>query len=60
VDDDWLRAHTVGYDALADVAAGYPPEAAEEICGIPAGDIRDAARILGTGQRLVSTVLQGV
>lgn len=60
VDHDWLRAHTVGYDALADVAAGYPPEAAQEICGIPAGDIRDAARILGTGQRLVSTVLQGV
>src|SRR5205085_4700657 len=30
-----------------------------EICQVPAQQIREAARILGTAQRLLSTVLQG-
>jgi anaerobic selenocysteine-containing dehydrogenase len=60
VDHDWVRQHTVGYDDLAQVVGRYPPEVAAEICGVDAGDIRRAAQIIGTGQRLVSTVLQGV
>ncbi|WP_225847025.1 molybdopterin oxidoreductase family protein [Streptomyces sp. HPF1205] len=60
VDRDFVEAHTVGYTELARVAAAYPPEKAAEICGVPADRIRQAARVIGTGSRLVSTVLQGV
>jgi len=60
VDREWVRAHTTGYDDLADVVAQYSPQAVEEICGVPADSIRAAAHILGTGERVVSTVLQGV
>ena len=38
----------------------YPPEAVADTCGVPAADIREAARIIGESRRLVSTVLQGV
>lgn len=60
IDHDWVQEHTVGYDDLRDVVAKYSPEAVAELCGVSAGDIRRAAEILGTSQRLVSTVLQGV
>ncbi|MEU6323343.1 nitrate reductase [Streptomyces sp. NPDC047009] len=60
VDQDFLTAHTVGFKELADMVAQYPPEHAESICRVPADTIRQAARIIGTGERLVSTVLQGV
>ena len=60
VDRAWVAEHTVGFDALASVVKGYPPERAEGVCGVPARDIRAAAELLGTADRLVSTVLQGV
>lgn len=56
----WLERHTVGFDALAATVAPYTPEAAAEIGGVPADDVRAAARILGEAERLVSFVLQGV
>jgi ferredoxin-nitrate reductase len=58
-DREYIAAHTIGYDELAETVAGYTPERVAEICGVPASDIRAAARILGTCERLVSTVLQG-
>ena len=60
LDRGFLDAHTVGLEKLQDTVAQYPPERAAEICGVPADDIREAARIIGTGERLVSTCLQGV
>jgi ferredoxin-nitrate reductase len=62
---DWLdRAfvdeHTVGFGALAETVSEYPPERAAEICGVTADAIREAARLIGSGERLVSTCLQGV
>jgi anaerobic selenocysteine-containing dehydrogenase len=60
VDHEWVRQHTADYEDLADVVAKYPPEQAAGICGLESGSIREAARLLGTGNRLVSTVLQGV
>jgi anaerobic selenocysteine-containing dehydrogenase len=59
-DREWIRAHTLGYAELADIVEEYPPERAAEICAVPADAIREAARILGTGERVVSTALQGV
>ncbi|MEU4393129.1 nitrate reductase [Kribbella sp. NPDC023855] len=60
VDDTFVQAHTVGFDQLAETAADCSPERVAEICGVEAGDIRAAARIIGTAERLVSTCLQGV
>ncbi|MFH8371709.1 molybdopterin oxidoreductase family protein [Streptomyces sp. NPDC018031] len=60
LDRDFVTARTTGFEELAEVAGQYPPERAAEICDVPAGAIRDAARVLGAGERLVSTVLQGV
>jgi anaerobic selenocysteine-containing dehydrogenase len=60
VEHDWVQQHTVGYDDLADVVSKYSPDSVAEICGVAPDEIRAAARIIGTAQRLVSTVLQGV
>ena len=45
-DKAFVRDHTENFEELKAVVAQYPPERAAEICGIPAGDIRDAARML--------------
>lgn len=45
---------------LVQVVEPYAPESVEEVCGVAAADISAAARILGTAERLVTTVLQGV
>ena len=59
VDEDYVAAHTIGFDALATTVAPYTLDRAAEICGVPAERIAAAAEILGTGERLLSTVLQG-
>ena len=59
IDQSYLDAHTVGFDELRSRVDSYPPERVAEICGVDAGDIRAAARLLGTAERLLSTVLQG-
>jgi anaerobic selenocysteine-containing dehydrogenase len=59
IDQDYIDAHTVGFDELRKRAAEFPPERAAKICDVPAADIRAAARVLGTAERLLSTVLQG-
>src|SRR4051794_1994215 len=55
VDEEFVGAHTVGFDKLRRTVEQYPPERAAEICGVPADDIRAAARVIGSAQRLVST-----
>jgi anaerobic selenocysteine-containing dehydrogenase len=59
VDREYVTAHTLGYDELAATVASYSPERVAEICQVPAGEIRRAAEIFGTSQRVLSTVLQG-
>ena len=60
VDRDWVAAHALGIEELERTVADWPPERAAEVCGVPAAQIREAARILGAAERLLSTVLQGV
>jgi anaerobic selenocysteine-containing dehydrogenase len=60
VDRAFIDEHTVGYSALAKTVSHYPPERAAKICGISADAIREAAFVIGTGEHLVSTCLQGV
>ncbi|MCV6966121.1 nitrate reductase [Mycobacterium intermedium] len=59
VDHGYVATNTVGYDELQRRVAEFPPERAADICGLDATDIRAAARLLGTAERLLSTVLQG-
>jgi ferredoxin-nitrate reductase len=59
VDLDWIGNHTLGFEKLRTIVAAWTPERAAEICHVPAEQIREAARLIGASQRLVSTVLQG-
>jgi anaerobic selenocysteine-containing dehydrogenase len=59
VDHSYLEAHAVGFDELAKRVKEYPPDVVAEICDVPADQIREAARIIGQAERLLSTVLQG-
>jgi anaerobic selenocysteine-containing dehydrogenase len=59
VDHDYVEAHTVGFDELARRLKDYPAELAAEICDVPLADLREAARLIGTTDHLLSTVLQG-
>ncbi|WP_167455326.1 molybdopterin oxidoreductase family protein, partial [Amycolatopsis kentuckyensis] len=59
VDREYVDRCTVGYDDLAALVADYPPVRAAELTGVDAGLIREAARLLGSAERLLCTVLQG-
>jgi anaerobic selenocysteine-containing dehydrogenase len=59
-DREYVEVHTLGFEELKGTVSGCTPEWAAEVCGVSAEDIRAAARILGTTERLLSTALQGV
>ncbi|MBT2502866.1 molybdopterin oxidoreductase family protein [Curtobacterium sp. ISL-83] len=59
VDEDYTAAHTIGIDGLRKAVAPWTPEAVAETCGLDAADVRRAAEIIGTSERVLSTVLQG-
>ncbi|WP_420850235.1 molybdopterin-containing oxidoreductase family protein [Ramlibacter algicola] len=48
LDHDYLAQHTLGWDALRERALRWSPERAAAVCGIPAQQIRDFARLYGT------------
>jgi anaerobic selenocysteine-containing dehydrogenase len=60
VQQEWVDKHTVGYASLKTTTAKYTPEYVEELSGIPADKLREAARLLVTSPSVLSTVLQGV
>jgi anaerobic selenocysteine-containing dehydrogenase len=49
-DREFIAQWTVGFDALAERAAHYPPERVAGLTWVPAGDIRKAAEIFGTAK----------
>ncbi|HTE72573.1 MAG TPA: nitrate reductase [Actinomycetes bacterium] len=59
LEEAWVAEHTVGIDELRLVVDPYTPERAARTCRVPADDLRRAAEIFGTTDRVVSTVLQG-
>jgi anaerobic selenocysteine-containing dehydrogenase len=59
VDHEYIASHAVGFDELRARVGAWVPERAATICDIAADDIRHAARLLGTADALLSTVLQG-
>jgi formate dehydrogenase major subunit/formate dehydrogenase alpha subunit len=42
--EDYIREHTEGFEAVAEVLKRYPPEEAERVTGVPAEAIRETAR----------------
>jgi len=50
-DDEFIRTRTEGYEALREHVKRYTPEFAEGITDVPAGKIREAARIYGSAER---------
>ncbi|WP_156753558.1 molybdopterin oxidoreductase family protein [Actinokineospora pegani] len=59
LDHDYIDRCTVGFDGLVEQVRQWTPERAAQVCGVAAGDIRDAAALVGRARRLMSTVLQG-
>jgi ferredoxin-nitrate reductase len=59
IDEDFIDEHTVGFEKLEEVVSEYTPERVEGITGVPAKKLRAAARLLGSAEKLFSTVLQG-
>lgn len=60
IDKEFLEQHVIGLDDLRQKVLPYTPEKVEVITGIPAAQLMEAARIIGTTKSLLSTVLQGV
>jgi anaerobic selenocysteine-containing dehydrogenase len=60
IDHDYVEANAVGFEGLEATVRGCTPEWAAELCGVGAGEIVAAAELIGTTERLLSTVLQGV
>ncbi|MFF8809972.1 molybdopterin oxidoreductase family protein [Streptomyces omiyaensis] len=58
-DPGFIARHTVGFDRLREQVRPCTPRWAAGICDVPAGTIEEAAEVLGTADRLLSTVLQG-
>src|SRR5690606_36351871 len=58
VDHDYVDRHTVGFDELRRMVQDCTVERAAAVCDVPAEDIREAARVIGIADRLLSTVLQ--
>jgi anaerobic selenocysteine-containing dehydrogenase len=58
-DAGWVGEHTVGFEALERAVASYTPARVAEVCDVAPARLQEAAELLGTSERLLSTVLQG-
>jgi len=54
VKDDYVRAHTSGFEALKATVERYPPEVASAICGVPAETIVEIARAYGSAKAAIT------
>ncbi|MGW0843468.1 molybdopterin-dependent oxidoreductase [Streptomyces sp. NPDC002787] len=59
-DPDFIAAHTEGWEAMPDFLAEYAPDAVAGITGIPADDIREAARLIGEAAEWTSCWTMGL
>ncbi|WP_255950637.1 molybdopterin oxidoreductase family protein [Streptomyces odontomachi] len=59
IEEAYVQAHTVGFDEVDRLTRDATPEWAAGICGVRADDIRAAAEIFGTSERVVSTCSMG-
>ncbi|MFT4305406.1 MAG: bifunctional nitrate reductase/sulfite reductase flavoprotein subunit alpha [Microbacterium sp.] len=47
IDEEFIAAHTEGWEQLSALLADYPPERVAAVTGLPEADIRTAARWIG-------------
>ncbi|MGW6543557.1 molybdopterin-dependent oxidoreductase [Streptomyces massasporeus] len=61
VDEEFVAAHTEGWEALPGFLADYAPAAVAEITGVAEDDLRQTARLIGAaGQRWMSCWTMGL
>ncbi|MEK6666589.1 MAG: formate dehydrogenase subunit alpha [candidate division NC10 bacterium] len=53
INQEYIGAHTEGFEVLSETVRRYPPERAAEICGVPAEKIREAARVFGRAKAAI-------
>ena len=46
-DDEFISTRTEGFESLKETVTAYTPESVEDVTGVPAEDIREAARLYG-------------
>jgi len=49
-DEMFITMRTEGFDSIKETVAAYTPESVEEVTGVPAEDIRKAARLYGAAE----------
>ena len=59
-DDQFIAAHTEGFEALKEAVREYTPAVAASICGVEAADIRQAAIWFGGSAATLSMYCQGL
>jgi len=52
-DEQYIQAHTSGYEDLKTMVKDFSPEAMESVCGIDAATIRDVARTYARSERSI-------
>jgi anaerobic selenocysteine-containing dehydrogenase len=60
IDEEYIEAHTVGFEKLKETVSLWTPKRVHEVTGITPAQLKKAAQALGEAPTLVSTVLQGV
>ena len=60
IDRDYIAAHTAGFEALKSLVNDYTPALVSEICGIPADQLRTAARMIGSASSFLSLWCMGL
>jgi sulfite reductase (NADPH) flavoprotein alpha-component len=60
VDDEFVAAHTEGWEAMPEFLADYPPDVVARITGIPEDDIRTAAKWIGAAGNWMSCWTMGL
>ena len=58
-DDDYVAQHAIGFGDLASTVEPWTPQRVAGVCDVRARDVEAAAELVGTCERLLSTVLQG-
>ena len=53
INQQYIQAHTEGFEVLCETVRRYPPERAAAICGVPAEKIREAARVFGSAKAAI-------
>jgi formate dehydrogenase alpha subunit len=59
-DQAYIAERTEGFDALKETVAQYTPEYVEQISGVPAADLRRAARLYGQAQAASIVYAMGI